>query len=129
MPETRQAGTPASPTERGDARLSFRSWEGAWDLKWEFEGNWYARVMNLKSTPTGISGDYVVGILEGRFADGDISRVSGDITNTTNTGTACPSGKQVGLFSLMLAADGRSMDGWWDVCGEGRKWAWKADKR
>ncbi len=43
--------------------------------------------------------------------------------------TTCRSGKQAGFFSLTLADDGKSMEGWWDVCGEGRKWVWKADRR
>jgi hypothetical protein len=109
--------------------LSFRDWEGSWNLEWEFQGKWYGKVMEINATPSGITGDYVLGILEGNFVRGDISRVRGEITNVTKTGSTCPSGKQAGFFALTLAADGRSMDGWWDVCGEGTKWTWRAKKR
>ena len=109
--------------------LSFRDWEGSWDLEWEFQGKWYGKVMEVSATQSGITGDYVLGILEGEFVRGDVSRASGTITNVTSTGSTCKSGKQAGFFSLTLAADGRSMAGWWDVCGEGRKWTWKAKKR
>ena len=109
--------------------LSFRDWKGAWDLEWEYQGKWYGKVMELEATPTGITGDYVLGVLNGRFVQGDVARVSGEITNVTNTGSTCSSGRQGGFFSLNLARDGRTMEGWWDVCGEGRKWAWKAKKR
>ena len=109
--------------------MTFRDWEGAWNLKWEFDRNWYERVMMVKAGESGITGDYVNGILEGRFATGDFSKVVGEITNTTGTGTTCASGKQTGSFVLTLAKDGQSMEGWWDVCSEGMKWPWKADRR
>jgi hypothetical protein len=119
------------PPSTGAARniLSFRDWEGSWDLKWQFNGDWYEKVMTVTATQTGIAGDYVLGTLQGQFVQGDVSRVSGEITNTTNTGTTCKTGQQAGLFQLTLANDGRHVEGWWDVCGEGTKWAWKADKR
>jgi hypothetical protein len=119
-------GTTAPSTGASQLVLTFRDWEGSWDLKWEFNHEWYARPLSVKAAPSGISGGYVNGILDGRFADGDFSKVTGEITNTTNTGTTCSSGKQTGSFMLALAADGRSMEGWWDVCSEGTKWPWKA---
>jgi len=123
-------GADASPGGQLQTVLTFRDWEGTWNLKWEYEKNWYERVMSVKATPSGITGDYVNGTLEGRFVDGDFAKVTGGITNTTGTGTTCPTtGKQTGSFLLTLTKDGRSMDGWWDVCSEGMKWAWKAEKR
>jgi len=109
--------------------LSPRDWEGSWDLKWQFNGDWYGKVMTVTATQNEIAGDYGLGTLKGQFVQGDVSRVTGEITNTTNTGTTCKTGQQSGLFQLTLASDGRHMEGWWDVCGEGTKWAWKADKR
>lgn len=124
---------PKVPTEIAPPELknllSFRDWEGWWDLQWEFEGQWYGKPMKLKSDRSGIAGDYVLGTLKGNFVNGDISKVTGAIKNVTETGKACPSGEQTGLFSLALSNDGGSMDGWWDVCGEGRKYKWKALKR
>jgi outer membrane cobalamin receptor len=126
----KRAGTPGG---RVDDVQSFRNWEGSWNLVYEYQGKSYSQVMTLKPTQTTLFGDYVVGILEGQFVQGDFSKVAGDITNTTNTGSTCRSGKhsgkQGGSFSLTLARDGRSIYGWWDVCGEGQKWSWKADKR
>jgi hypothetical protein len=125
----------ANAEQRPEAQtlLTFRDWEGTWDLEWEFQGTRYKRVMSVSAEADGITGDYVNGTLEGGFVDGDVARVSGEITNTTNTGTTCTSGdqagKQAGVFSLALSRDGRSMDGWWDVCGEGQKWPWKARKQ
>jgi hypothetical protein len=129
IPGGRQAEPHVPPPGRVEHVVTFRDWEGSWDLKWEFEGQSYGRIMQLKSGQSGIAGDYELGILDGRFVPGDFSKVSGEITNTTNTGTTCPSGKQAGFFSLTLASDGKSMDGWWDVCGTGRRWPWKAEKR
>jgi hypothetical protein len=125
----RSLATGDGPAAQVQNILSFRDWEGSWDLEWEFQGKWYGKVMEVSATPSGISGDYVLGILEGEFVRGDVSRASGTITNVTSTGSTCRSGKQAGYFSLTLAADGRSMAGWWDVCGEGTKWTWKAKKR
>jgi hypothetical protein len=129
VPGGKQTDPQTSPPGGVEHLMTFRDWEGSWDLKWEFEGQTYGRVMNLKSGQSGIAGDYEVGILDGRFVAGDFSKVSGEITNTTNTGTTCSSGKQSGVFSLTLASDGKSMEGWWDVCGEGTRWPWKAAKR
>lgn len=109
--------------------LSFRDWEGTWNLQWEYDGQWYGKPLKLRSGQAGIDGDYVLGALEGTFVHGDFSKVTGAFTNTSATGVDCPSGKQGGLFSFTLANDGRSMDGWWDVCGTGKKRIWKADKR
>ena len=83
----------------------------------------------MEATRSGVTGDYGLGTLEGRFNEGDVTTVNGKITNTTNTGTTCRSGKQEGSFSLTLAKDGRSMAGWWDVCSEGQRYKWEADKR
>jgi len=109
--------------------LSFRDWEGSWDLQWEFDGQWYGKIMKLTSDRSGIAGDYILGTLKGPFMNGDVSKVTGEIKNVTGTGTNCPSGEQTGLFSLALSNDGGSMNGWWDVCGEGKKHKWKAVKR
>jgi len=111
-----------------EAVPSFRDWQGSWNLRWEFEGTWDGRTLNLNSHPSGITGNYEIGTLEGTFVGGDFSRVTGTITNTSNTGTDCPSGKQEGLFSLTLSSGGTAMDGWWDVCGKGTKYAWKANR-
>jgi hypothetical protein len=124
---------PKTPTETTTIEpkniLSFRDWEGSWDLKWEFNGQWYGKIMKLTSDRSGISGDYILGTLKGSFINGDVSKATGEIKNVTGTGTNCPSGEQTGLFSLTLSNDGGSMDGWWDVCGEGKKYKWKAVKR
>jgi len=109
--------------------MSFRDWEGFWDLTWEYEGKWYGKVLELKSDQAGIAGDYVLGTLKGTFVGNDFSNVTGEFANITGTGADCPSGKQGGLFSLTLAQDGESMSGWWDICGVGKKRQWKADKR
>ena len=109
--------------------LSFRDWEGSWDMEWEFEGQWYGKPMKLSADQLGISGDYVLGTLKGSFVGGGVSKVNGEITNVTGTGKTCYSGKQEGAFSLTLSNDGKNMDGWWDVCSEGKKYKWKAVKR
>ena len=118
-----------TPTLEAKNILSFRDWEGSWDLQWEFDGQWYGKIMKLTSDRSGIAGDYILGTLKGSFVNGDVSRVAGEIKNVTGTGTNCPSGEQTGLFSLALSSDGGSMNGWWDVCGEGKKYKWKAVKR
>lgn len=109
--------------------LSFRDWEGSWNLEWEFEGQWYGKPMELSADRSGISGDYVLGTLKGSFVGSDFSNVKGEITNVTGTGKTCYSGKQEGAFLLTLSNDGKSIDGWWDVCSEGTKYQWKAVKR
>ena len=124
---------PKIPTETTTTEpkniLSFRDWEGSWDLQWEFNGQWYGKIMKLTSDRLGIAGDYILGTLKGSFINGDVSKATGEIKNVTGTGTNCRSGEQTGLFALTLSNDGRSMDGWWDVCGEGKKYRWKAVKR
>jgi hypothetical protein len=121
---------PAEPMKPGATKtiLSFRDWEGSWDLQWEFEGQWYGKSMKVSADQSGIAGDYVLGTLKGSFVGRDFSKATGAITNVTGTGTTCPSGKQEGVFSFTLSNDGKSMDGWWDVCGEGKKYEWKAAK-
>jgi hypothetical protein len=109
--------------------LSFRDWEGYWNLKWEWAGKWYETTMQLNSSQFGITADYGFGTLEGAFVNGDITKVTGQYTNNYITVKACASGKQGGSFSLTLEYDGRSMSGWWDLCGDGNNMAWKADKR
>ena len=121
--------TRAAQTTDIERQASFRDWGGVWDLEWQFDGKWYGKILTLKSTPSGIAGDYIVGILEGRFVQGEFSNVTGEITNVTNTGSTCSSGKQSGSFALNLASDGRSMEGWWDVCGAGEKRTWRARRR
>jgi len=125
-PEVETGASQATEVER---KASFRDWDGLWDMEWQFDGKWYGKIMTLRSTESGIAGDYVVGILEGRFAQAEFSKVTGEITNVTNTGTTCSSGRQSGSFALTLASDGRSMEGWWDVCGAGEKRAWRARRR
>ena len=122
-------GEPDAPPEGDQIVLTFRDWEGTWDLQWLYEEKRYKREMTVEAELSGISGDYQNGTLEGRFLNDDFSRVVGEITNTTRTGVTCDSGKQTGSFLLILAKDGRSMEGWWDVCGEGMKWPWQATKR
>ncbi|MEO5742379.1 MAG: serine protease [Vicinamibacterales bacterium] len=128
---TRRAGSIGRAPLPGDVEsgLSPNSWGGVWDLRFEFQGNWSKRLLNMEATQSGVTGDYGLGTLEGRFRQGDVTTVNGTITNTTNTGTTCRSGKQEGSFSLTLAKDGRSMAGWWDVCSEGPRYKWEADKR
>jgi TIR domain len=122
---------PAEPVRPNATRniLSFRDWEGSWDLQWEYEGQWYGKPMKLSADRLGIAGDYVLGTLKGSFVGGEISKVTGEIKNVTGTGTTCRSGEQGGQFSLALSSDGKSLDGWWDVCGEGKKYKWNAVKR
>jgi len=111
--------------------LSFRDWQGSWELRWEFpEGKWQDPVtMSLSSDQSGIRGDYGLGPINGAFVDGDFSKVTGEFTNTSGTGTDCQAGKQGGSFSFTLKNGGRSMDGWWDVCSKGKKYRWQANKR
>lgn len=130
-PTTAGTSTPVvpAPTTTVERRLSFSSWGGVWDLRFEFQGNWSKRLLNMEATQSGVTGDYGLGTLAGRFREGDVTTVNGTITNTTNTGQTCRSGKQEGSFSLTLAKDGRSMAGWWDVCSEGQRYKWEADRR
>jgi hypothetical protein len=109
--------------------LSFRDWEGLWDLQWEFEGQWYGKPMRLNADRQGIAGDYVLGTLKGSFDRANVLNATGIFTNTTNTGATCRSGKQEGEFLLMLSDDGKTINGWWNVCGEGKKYKWNAVKR
>jgi hypothetical protein len=109
--------------------LVFRDWEGSWDLKWEFGGAFYEKPMKLSADQSGITGDYVLGTLKGAFVGGDVSKVTGEIKNVTNTGETCSSGEQSGRFSLELSSDGRRMEGWWTVCDETTKHQWSAVKR
>ncbi len=129
-PPTSSNPAPATAafTETAD-QLSFRSWQGTWNLQYEYDGQWYAKTMTIQSDPSGIQGDYEVGRLRGVYDKGDISTATGEIENTTATGSTCASGKQTGSFSLTLTTSGRSMAGWWDVCSAGHKWMWKAEKR
>lgn len=85
--------------------------------------------MTMKSDRFGVTADYELGVLEGRFEGGNVSTVFGQTTNTTGTGSTCASGKQTGSFQLTLAKDGEGMEGWWDVCSEGEKYPWEARKR
>jgi len=129
-----QATTTARPpkeeasTQAGDAP-SFQDWQGSWNLQWELEGTWSGKTMSLKSHQAGIFGDYEIGLIEGSFVDGDFTEVTGEYTNTAGTGQDCSYGKQGGRFLFKMSNDGTRMDGWWDVCGEGKKREWKADKR
>ncbi len=127
-----EAGT-EPPTEPGEPDvqnvLVFRDWEGSWDLEWDYDGASYKKVMELSADQSGITGDYVLGTLAGSFADGDVSKVTGDIKNVTETGQTCTSGEQTGRFFLELSSDGRSIEGWWTVCDEETQHAWRAVKR
>jgi hypothetical protein len=109
--------------------LSFHDWEGSWDLQWEYAGQWYGKPLQLSADRLGIAGDYVLGTLKGSFVEGNASNVTGNYMNETGTGVTCGTGKQEGVFWLVLSSDGKSMDGWWDVCGEGKKYKWKTVKR
>jgi len=126
---TRRPGPVGRAAGEVASGLSSSNWAGVWDLRFEFQGNWSKRLLNMEATRSGVTGDYGLGTLEGRFNEGDVTTVNGKITNTTNTGTTCRSGKQEGSFSLTLAKDGRSMAGWWDVCSQGQRYKWEADKR
>jgi hypothetical protein len=117
---------PGNPQQN---RAAFRDWDGRWDLKFEFQGQWHSAQMIIKATDSGIRASYDFGRLEGAFDGGDVSTATGQIENTTATGTTCSSGKQTGSFSMTLAVNGRSMTGWWDVCSAGPKYRWKAAKR
>src|SRR5580765_3693162 len=64
--------TQPTPTRAATNILSFRDWEGSWELKWQFNGDWYEKPMTVRATQTGIAGDYVLGILQGRFVQGDV---------------------------------------------------------
>jgi hypothetical protein len=121
--------TPEAKKKAGNV-LSFRDWQGFWNLQWEYHGKWYEKIMNLRSDQSGIAGEYELGTLKGTFVRGDASKVAGEYTNTAGSGVDCSSGKQGGQFTLTLASGGRSMDGWWDVCGDqGTRRKWKADRR
>lgn len=118
---------PAKPKAR---LLSYRDWEGTWDLRWKFADHpWANQVMTMKADRFGVTADYELGVLEGRFEGASVSTVFGQITNTTGTGSTCASGKQTGSFQLTLSKDGQRMEGWWDVCSEGEKYPWEARKR
>ena len=112
-----------------EGSLTPRDWQGSWNLQFEYEGNWHSQSMTVRSTEKGITGDYGLGKLSGEYAGGDISRVTGQIENTSGTGTTCASGKQTGSFLFVLDSGGKSMSGSWDVCGAGKKYLWKAEKR
>jgi hypothetical protein len=129
LPTSVNAAPVPAASVRPPDQLSFRSWQGTWNLQFEYNGQWTAKTMTIQSDPSGIQGDYELGRLRGVYDKGDASTVTGQIENTTGTGSTCDSGKQTGSFSLTLTTNGRSMAGWWDVCGAGRKWMWKADKR
>jgi hypothetical protein len=109
--------------------LSFRSWEGSWNLAWQYDGKWYESAMTLRADQFGIEGDYELGSLKGTFVNGSFTQVEGEFINTSGTGADCPSGKQGGWFSFNLANNGKHMRGWWDICGKGKRMQWKADKR
>jgi hypothetical protein len=82
--------------------LTFRDWEDP-ESQVGIQPGIYERPLMMKAALSGITGEYVNGILDGRFADGDFSKVTGQVTNTTNTGTTCASGKQTGSFIAALA--------------------------
>ena len=120
----REGSSPSAPD-----RLSFHDWEGSWSLQWEYEGQWYEKPMTLTADQSGITGEYGLGTVKGTYENGDISTVTGEYTNTSGTGVDCPSGKQTGSFTLNLKRGGKSMEGWWDICGKGTQRRWKAEKR
>jgi hypothetical protein len=104
-------------------------WEGSWDLVWEYDRQSFVKPMKLSADLLGITGDYEVGTLKGAFVDGDVSKVTGEIRNVTNTGVTCSSGQQSGRFYFELSSDGRSMKGWWSICDERTQHHWSAVKR
>lgn len=127
---TRPSPAPATAERRPLAHPTFRDWEGSWDLQFEFpQGQWHGARMTLRADQSGITGDYDFGRIHGFYADGDISTVLGAYKNTTGTGQTCASGEQAGRFTLHLTSDGQAMEGWWDLCGEGTKYRWKATKK
>jgi hypothetical protein len=86
---------PGNPQQN---RAAFRDWEGRWGLKFEFQGQWHSAQMIIKAADSGIRASYDFGRLEGAFDGGDVSTATGQIENTTATGTTCSSGKQMGSF-------------------------------
>jgi hypothetical protein len=118
---------PNKPVNDIPSGPSFSDWQGVWRLQWEFEGKWYEKPMTIRAGPVGITGTYELGAFKARFAKGDFSNVAGQYT-TTN-GVTCSSGRQEGRMAWTMDADGRHLSGWWDVCGAGTRWAWRADKR
>jgi hypothetical protein len=111
------------------SELSSRDWQGSWDLQFEYAGQWHSSHLVMTASEAGIQGDYDSGRLRGTFDRDDVSIATGQTENTTATGRTCASGKQTGAFSLTLAADGKSMNGWWDVCNTGPKYRWKAQRQ
>ena len=123
-PTLPQAASSPTPTP---TPLSFSDWEGVWDLQWNFEGNSDVSKMILRVDQSGIEGEYKYGTVKGNFVD--TSKVQGEYINTAGTGTTCSDGRQTGLFSLNMSIGGKYMNGFWDVCGKGKRYEWKADKR
>ena len=124
-------GTPVvpAPTTTVERPLSSSSWEGAWNLRFEFQGNWSKRPLNIEATQSGVTGDYGLGTLEGRF--GKETSLQSTAQSRTRRTPAQPVGRanRRARFRSLWQRIGRSMAGWWDVCSEGHKWAWEADRR
>jgi hypothetical protein len=118
---------------------SFRDWNGFWNLSSVWGGKTSKFDMALRSDRVGIVGEYrdgdnkLIGTVTGTFAADDFSTVTGEFTSPNGSGGNCPSGKQAGKrggsFSFVLAKDGKSMAGWWDLCTTGNKFQWDAEKR
>lgn len=121
--------TPAPPVETSATprALTAKDWEGAWQLRWEYAGKWFGPIpMQITSNGNGANGQYGTGNFRGSFVGGDYARVSGMFENTAGTAVDCGGGKQGGRFSFTMADDGKSMKGWWDLCGKGEKFQWRA---
>ncbi len=120
--------TPApEPKPATKPALAAKDWEGVWQLRFQYNKNWSDdKIMKVRATPSRVSGHYDIGNFSGTFSGGDYSRISGEFVNTAGTGVDCPNGKQGGHFMFTLSEDAKTMSGWWDVCGQGQKWPWKA---
>jgi hypothetical protein len=107
--------------------LAPKDWEGVWQLRFQYAGNWSDdKTMKVRAGANRVSGSYDIGNFSGAFSGNDHSRISGEFVNTAGTGVDCPNGKQGGRFTFTLSEDAKTMSGWWDVCGQGQKWPWKA---
>ncbi len=68
------ASSPASAASAHPPdQVSFRSWQGAWNLQFEYDGQWNAKTMTIQSDPSGIQGDYELGRLKGVYDKSDVS--------------------------------------------------------
>jgi hypothetical protein len=117
----------AEPLPVAKPALAPKDWEGVWQLRFQYAGNWSDdKTMKVRAGANRVSGSYDIGNFSGAFSGNDHSRISGEFVNTAGTGVDCPNGKQGVRFTFTLSEDAKTMSGWWDVCGQGPKWPWKA---